>query len=128
MTFTSIDHDKFRALRVTHVATRFEELIGDEANDTLTPEQLFVTSVDDALEQRLAHKIERLIRQAQVADLGLRTALWWWGPEPRVHCNARAGAISGFMTFVVERVTRSWWRPQPGLRAPRPEDRASRQQ
>ena len=33
MTFTSIDYDKFRALRVTHVATRFEELIADEAND-----------------------------------------------------------------------------------------------
>lgn len=37
MTFTSIDYDKFRALRVTHVATRFEELIADEANDEFTP-------------------------------------------------------------------------------------------
>ena len=35
--FTSEDYDKFRALRITHVATRFEELIRDEANDTLTP-------------------------------------------------------------------------------------------
>jgi hypothetical protein len=35
--FTSVDYEKFRALRVTHVATRFEELINDEANDTLTP-------------------------------------------------------------------------------------------
>lgn len=64
MTFTSIDYDKFRALRVTHVATRFEELIADEANDTLTPEQLFLTAVDDALEQRRAHKVDKLIRQA----------------------------------------------------------------
>lgn len=64
MTFTSIDYDKFRALRVTHVATRFEELIGDEANDTLTPEQLFLTAVDDALEQRRIHKVDKLIRQA----------------------------------------------------------------
>jgi hypothetical protein len=35
--FTSTDHDKFRALRVTHVATHFEELITDEANDDLNP-------------------------------------------------------------------------------------------
>ena len=39
--FTSIDYDRFRALRVTHVATRFEELIQDETNDILIPEQLF---------------------------------------------------------------------------------------
>lgn len=64
MTFTSIDYDKFRALRVTHVATRLEELIGDEANDTLTPEQLFLTAVDDALDARRAHKVDKLIRQA----------------------------------------------------------------
>lgn len=64
MTFTSIDYDKFRTLRVTHVATRFAELIQDEANDELTPEQLFLTAVDDALEQRRAHKVEKLIRQA----------------------------------------------------------------
>lgn len=65
MTFTSIDYDKFRALRVTHVATRLEELIRDEANDELTPEQLFLTAVDDALELRRAHKIDKLIRQAR---------------------------------------------------------------
>ncbi len=57
MTFTSIDYDKFRALRVTHVATRLEELIQDEANDTLTPEQLFLTAVDDALEEGLEQQV-----------------------------------------------------------------------
>lgn len=62
--FTSIDHEKFRALRITHVATRFEELINDEGNDQLTPEQLFLTAVDDALDMRRANKIEKLIRQA----------------------------------------------------------------
>lgn len=62
--FTSIDYDKFRALRVTHVATRLEELIQDEANDTLTPEQLFLTAVDDALESRRINKVDKLIRQA----------------------------------------------------------------
>ena len=46
--FTSIDYEKFRTLRITHVATRFEELIADEANDELTPEQLFLTAIDDA--------------------------------------------------------------------------------
>lgn len=65
MTFTSTDYDKFRALRVTHVATRFEELINDEANDTFTPEQLFLTAVDDALEQRRINKVDKLIRQAR---------------------------------------------------------------
>lgn len=65
MTFTSIDYEKFRALRVTHIAARFEELIADEANDTLTPEQLFLTAVDDALEQRRANKVERLIHRAR---------------------------------------------------------------
>lgn len=62
--FTSIDYDKFRALRVTHVATRLEELIQDEGNDALTPEQLFLTAVDDALESRRINKVDKLIRQA----------------------------------------------------------------
>ena len=63
--FTSIDYDKFRALRVTHVATRFAELIDDEANDNLTPEQLFLTALHDALEQRRVNKTDKLIRQAE---------------------------------------------------------------
>lgn len=54
--FTSIDYDKFRELRVTHIAARFEDLINDEANDELTPEQLFLTAADDALEQRRINK------------------------------------------------------------------------
>lgn len=62
--FSSADYDKFRALRITHVAARFEELIKDEANDALTPEQLFLSAVDDALDLRRANRIERLIRQA----------------------------------------------------------------
>ena len=62
--FTSIDYEKFRTLRITHVATRFEELIADEANDELTPGQLFLTSIDDALEQRRANRIAALIRKA----------------------------------------------------------------
>ena len=62
--FSSVDYEKFRALRITHVATRFEDLIKDENNDDLTPEQLFLTAVDDALDARRAHRIERLTRQA----------------------------------------------------------------
>jgi DNA replication protein DnaC len=65
MIFTSIDYDKFRALRVTQVATRFEELINDEANDNVTPEKLFLTAVDAALEARRISKIEKLIRAAR---------------------------------------------------------------
>jgi DNA replication protein DnaC len=63
--FTSIDHDKFRALRVTHVASRFEELIQDETNDSLTPEQLFLTAIDCALEQRRHTRVAKLLRQAK---------------------------------------------------------------
>jgi DNA replication protein DnaC len=63
--FTSVDHEKFRALRIAHLAVRFEELVTDEANDELTPEQIFLTAVDDALEQRRAHRIEKLIRAAR---------------------------------------------------------------
>ena len=50
--FTSADYEKFRELRVTHLATRFAELISDDVNDDLTPEQLFLTATDDALELR----------------------------------------------------------------------------
>lgn len=62
--FTSVDYDKFRALRITHVAARFEELVGDEGNDELTPEQVFLTAVDDALEARRAARVDKLIRAA----------------------------------------------------------------
>jgi DNA replication protein DnaC len=79
VTFTDIDYDKFRALRVTRVAARLEQLIGDEANDELTPEQLFLTAVDDALEDRRAHKVDKLIRaaglpipEANVAEIDYR--------------------------------------------------------
>jgi DNA replication protein DnaC len=72
--FTSIDYDKFRALRVTHVATRLEELIQDETNDTLTPEQLFLTAVDDALESRRINKVDKLIRQAGLPIPGATVA------------------------------------------------------
>lgn len=63
--FTSEDYDKFRALRVTHIAARFEELISDEANDAVTPEQLFLTAVDDAMDARTAGKIDKLIKAAK---------------------------------------------------------------
>ena len=74
MTFTSVDYDKFRALRVAHVATRLEELIQDEANDTLTPEQLFLTAVDDALESRRVTRVDKLIRQAALPIPGASVA------------------------------------------------------
>ena len=70
--FTEIDHQKFRNLRITHVATRFEELISDEANDELTPEQIFLTAVDDALDQRQAHRIDMNIRLTGVHRYCLR--------------------------------------------------------
>ncbi|WP_345075404.1 ATP-binding protein [Paeniglutamicibacter cryotolerans] len=59
-----MDHDKFRALRMTQVALAFEELISDEGNEQRTPEDLFLSAVDDALELRRSNRIDKLIRQA----------------------------------------------------------------
>lgn len=56
--FTSIGHEEFRALRIAHLAVRFEELITDEADDELT-------AVDDVLEQRRIHQTDKLIRAAR---------------------------------------------------------------
>lgn len=99
MTFTSIDYDKFRALRVTHVATRLEELIADEANDILTPEQLFLTAVDDALEQRRAHKVEKLIRQARSSRSRMRrlrrSTTGRGAASPRSGCDATPPTTGG---------------------------------
>ncbi len=62
--FTTDDYDKFRELRVTHLAARFEDLIADEANDGFTPEQLFLTATADALELRREHRMSGLIKKA----------------------------------------------------------------
>ena len=62
--FTSEDLDKFRALRITQVATRFGELVADEANDDLAPEQLFLTAVDDTLDMRKANWVNAAIKTA----------------------------------------------------------------
>ncbi len=62
--FSSVDYDKFRALRITQVALQLEELLKDDGNDTKTPEELFLTAVDDALELRRSNRIDKLIRQA----------------------------------------------------------------
>lgn len=63
--FTTDDYEKFRELRVTHLAARFEELITDEANDDLTPEQLFLTATADALELRRVNRVAGLIKKAR---------------------------------------------------------------
>lgn len=64
MVFTGADYEKFRTLRITHIARAFEELINDEANEGLLPEQLFLAATDDALAKRRATRIERLIKAA----------------------------------------------------------------
>lgn len=64
MMFISIDYNKLRALRMTLFAARLHELIQDETNDTLAPEQSFLTAVDDNPESRCINKVDKLIRQA----------------------------------------------------------------
>lgn len=63
--FSSVDHEKFRALRITQVALQFEELITDDGNDHRTPEDLFLTAVAGALETRRATRIDKLIAKAR---------------------------------------------------------------
>lgn len=65
MIFSSEDHEKHRILRITNFATNFGELIADEANDHLTPEQLFQTAVDLTLDQRRENKIAGFIKKAK---------------------------------------------------------------
>lgn len=62
--FTTDDYDKFRELRVTHLAARFESLITDDTNDDLTPEQLFLTATADALALRRENRVSGLIKRA----------------------------------------------------------------
>lgn len=62
--FTSVDHEKFRTLRITHLATQFEQLIMDEGNDHLTPEQLFQTAAEQALALRREHRVSSFIKKA----------------------------------------------------------------
>ena len=62
--FTSEDHEKFRTLRITHLATQFERLVLDEDNDHLTPEQLFQTAAEHALEQRRENRVAGYIKKA----------------------------------------------------------------
>ncbi|MGP9586165.1 ATP-binding protein [Micrococcaceae sp. AOP34-BR2-30] len=64
--FTTEDKEKFRTLRITHLAAKFEELIIDESNDHLTPEQIFLAAVDDALDQRRVKNIQKLLLAAQL--------------------------------------------------------------
>ncbi|WP_113716832.1 ATP-binding protein [Arthrobacter dokdonensis] len=63
--FTSVDYEKFRALRITQVALQLEELLKDDGNDLKTPEELFLTAVDEALEVRRSNRIDKLIGKAR---------------------------------------------------------------
>ncbi|MGR6902717.1 ATP-binding protein [Glutamicibacter creatinolyticus] len=63
--FSPQDYEKFRALRITSVATVFEGILADEANEQVDPETLFLQAVDQALEERRDKRIQKLIAQAR---------------------------------------------------------------
>lgn len=65
MGFTSEDHEKFKELRLTPLAEKFEELIADESHDHQLPEEVFMAAVDHALDARRSNKVDRLIKQAK---------------------------------------------------------------
>ena len=46
----SQDHEKIRDLRLTVFAEKFLELVNDEANDKLLPEEVFMQAVDHSLD------------------------------------------------------------------------------
>lgn len=61
----SDDHQKIKDLRLTVFAQKFFELINDETNDQLLPEEVFMHAVDHTLGIRQSQKISKLIKQAQ---------------------------------------------------------------
>ncbi|MDO2932970.1 ATP-binding protein [Paeniglutamicibacter sulfureus] len=62
--FSPEAHEKFKALRITRLASKFEELANDEANHRLTAEELFHEAADDMLTERRSESIAKRSRQA----------------------------------------------------------------
>lgn len=65
MRFTSEDHEKFKELRLTPLAEKFQELVNYEAHDHQLSEDVFMAAGNHALDARRSNKIERLIKQAK---------------------------------------------------------------
>lgn len=61
----SEDHRKIKDLRLTIFAEKFLELVNDEANDKLLPEQVFMQAVNHSLDARRSNKVDKLIKQAR---------------------------------------------------------------
>jgi len=61
---SSVDREKFGVLRLTHVATRFEELLKERASHYSTPEEVVLTAVDVVVELRRTNGIEKPMRQS----------------------------------------------------------------
>lgn len=62
---SSEDHQKIKELRLTVFADRFLELVNDEVNDKMLPEEVFMQAVNHALDTRRSTKVDKLIKQAQ---------------------------------------------------------------
>ena len=61
----SQDQEKIKDLRLTVFAEKFLELVNDEANDKLLPEEVFMQAVNHTLDTRRSNKIDKLIKQAR---------------------------------------------------------------
>ena len=93
--------DKFRALRITHVGNPVRRADPRRGQRHAHPEQVFLTAVDDALDQRRANRIDKLIRQA-----GFRI------PPPRLaELDYREGR--GINPTRMKRYGSHDWRPNP---------------
>ncbi|WP_443452728.1 ATP-binding protein [Glutamicibacter arilaitensis] len=58
------DQMKIKNLRLTAFAQKFFELTGEQANERLTPEEVFMQAVDHAVDTRRGRRIDKLISQA----------------------------------------------------------------
>ena len=61
----SEDHQKIKDLRMTVFADKFLELLNDDTNDKLLPEEVFMQAVNHSLDNRRSQKIDKLIKQAR---------------------------------------------------------------
>lgn len=58
------DQTKIKNLRLRAFAEKFFVLTGEQANERLTPEEVFMQALDHAVDTRRGRRIDKLISQA----------------------------------------------------------------
>ena len=81
---SSEDHQKIKELRLTVFAEKFFELVQDEANDKLLPEEVFMAVVEHSLDARRSNRVDRLIKQARFPLPQASIAEMHYGPGRKI--------------------------------------------